>query len=322
MAEINVKQYYEGEDGFLIPSEYTISFNSAKKSDLSGLFGKYKALYVDAGESYVDVKVPEDPSLIHVVVNEISEMLKWAKEIDGEFQESEENIFADPYDSKAVYRSSLPSEDNFSASQMDAHFISSEKFVKNEENLKENRKEKNSFVYDFSSESEVNPDLVSVSLNDEMEETSYDDLHAQNDAVSQNSLSDDIKKEILAESAKVITGEKGDGGSAMADSLQTKATKEPSFGDEFEYLELKPDYSEPDDSLISELSEDNNFGTEELSLPGEDSDLSLLDSDDSFVPDLIELDTSVSDEISPFGEDSDLSLLDSDDSFAPDLIEP
>ncbi|MDD3052692.1 MAG: hypothetical protein PHR06_16355, partial [Candidatus Cloacimonetes bacterium] len=278
MAEINVKQYYEGEDGFLIPSEYTISFNSAKKSDLSGLFGKYKALYVDAGESYVDVKVPEDPSLIHVVVNEISEMLQWAKDIDGEYQESENNIFADPYDSKAVYRSSLLSEDNLSASQMDAHFLSSEKFVKNEENLKENRKEKTSFVYDFSSESELNPDLVSVSVNDEMEETSYDDLHVQNDAVSQNSLSDDIKQENLAESAKITTGEKGDGGSAMADPLLTKAASEPFFEDEFEYLELKPEYSEPDASLISELSEENYSGTDELSPFGDDSDLSSLDS--------------------------------------------
>lgn len=43
MADICVKKYFEGEDGYLIPAEYKIYLESAKEDDLTGLLGKCRA---------------------------------------------------------------------------------------------------------------------------------------------------------------------------------------------------------------------------------------------------------------------------------------
>ena len=83
MAEITVLRYFESEGGYLLPAEYTISFDSAKDEDLNGVFSSYRALYAEAEDKTVNVRVPEDPALVHSIYMEICEMLDWAYGIDG-----------------------------------------------------------------------------------------------------------------------------------------------------------------------------------------------------------------------------------------------
>ncbi|MBR6011975.1 MAG: tetratricopeptide repeat protein, partial [Methanomicrobium sp.] len=83
MAEITVLRYFESEGGYLLPAEYTISFDSATDKDLNGVFSSYRALYAEAEDKTVSVRVPEDPALIHSIYMEICEMMEWAYGIDG-----------------------------------------------------------------------------------------------------------------------------------------------------------------------------------------------------------------------------------------------
>ncbi len=83
MAEITVLRYFESEGGYLLPAEYTISLNSAKDEDLNGVFSSYRALYAEAEDKTVKVRVPEDPALVHSIYTEICEMVEWAYGIDG-----------------------------------------------------------------------------------------------------------------------------------------------------------------------------------------------------------------------------------------------
>ena len=71
MAEITVLRYFESEGGYLLPAEYTISFDSATDKDLNGVFSSYRALYAEAEDKTVSVRVPEDPALIHSIYMEI-----------------------------------------------------------------------------------------------------------------------------------------------------------------------------------------------------------------------------------------------------------
>ncbi|MBQ3683966.1 MAG: tetratricopeptide repeat protein [Methanomicrobium sp.] len=83
MAEITVLRYFESEGGYLLPAEYTISFDSATDADLNGVFSSYRALYAEAEDKTVNVRVPEDPALVHSIYMEICEMMEWAYGIDG-----------------------------------------------------------------------------------------------------------------------------------------------------------------------------------------------------------------------------------------------
>ncbi|MBP5082702.1 MAG: hypothetical protein J6104_00495, partial [Methanomicrobium sp.] len=83
MAEITVLRYFESEGGYLLPAEYTISLDSAKDEDLNGVFSSYRALYAEAEDKTVKVRVPEDPALVHSIYTEICEMVEWAYGIDG-----------------------------------------------------------------------------------------------------------------------------------------------------------------------------------------------------------------------------------------------
>ncbi|MDD3977503.1 MAG: hypothetical protein PHI15_05020, partial [Methanomicrobium sp.] len=314
MAEITIKQYYEGEEGFLIPSEYTISFNSAEKSDLSGLFGKYKALYVDAGENSVDVRVPEDPALIHVVLNEIDEMLSWAKSIDGDFSDSSKDIICSFSEETVEDDKSLeyyPVDDEIRMS-----FSSDE----------EKSLESGNFSEEFSDGSIVDESIINESSKESFSESGFSEENLENP-------DDDPDYDYLSLEQEPIEASEGPVPdlSELDDSLESELSP---FGDElassddesaFELSpdaeevvidegvitsDFTPDLSELNDSLESELSP---FG-DELSSSDDESAFELSpDAEEvvigegvitpDFTPDLSELDDSLESELSPFGDE-------------------
>ena len=78
--------------GYLVPAEYKLCFNSVKEDDLNVFLNKYKVLNVKAKDGALDVKVPEDPAMIHFIENEIEQMLLMAEDFDGKYTLPEKNI--------------------------------------------------------------------------------------------------------------------------------------------------------------------------------------------------------------------------------------
>ena len=278
MAEIYVKQYYEGDGGFLLPSEYTITFDSAKESDLSGLFGKYRALYVDAGNGTVDVKVPEDPSLIHVVVNEISEMLQWAKSIDSKYIK----IIKEPSSDEAHAKAPVVDESSSHTENID-NFSSA---CETEEAYSEAEKSFDDFILIDDSE-------IVYPEDDEQEQVIGDDFKTPDVSEKDAYYEEDL---LLLKDYDEFADELS---SAEADLSEIPVSEPLSdeIGDEF----FAEDESKAGDEYgasadVSDSSEqvfDEAFADE------------VLSSQEPEFPDLSELDSSVSDELNPFDEEPD-----------------